>query len=85
MSVVREEDGGMKPRIYIQVSPGRDFAGRSYNLWKGENPYAPDKPINLGAVYLFSLEETVRNYLKKLEGWKRRMERRARRAKACPS
>jgi len=66
------EDVPFKPRIYIEVRLGKDWCGRSNNLWRGRSPL-PDlyrsKPgdFYLGAVCLFSVEETLRSYRKKIE------------------
>ncbi len=65
-----EDSMNWKPKVYIEARPGRDWLGRSNHLWRGTNPYGND--FYLGAVHLFSVEETLTDYCKRLNCAKKR-------------
>lgn len=66
-------DYQVKPRVFIETRPGRDFANRSNNLWAGVNPFRPTETWYMGMVAIFSLEEALQSYLKKITRWERRL------------
>lgn len=59
----------MKPRIYIEMGNWPTCP-----IWRGVNPYT-GKDWALGAVRLFSLEEAIHSYFRKLRRAQRRAQR----------